>query len=199
MERSLARATASRTDRYGWLTGLMQARVRCEEGDERDETDAYECTGCGTKYESDVNEALNSEAQHKAMACCAGEWRKRLPRRSPAEVRRLGYRKLARVVTMYVCPHCEKLLEYDHEPCDCDLILGKGSMRECPLCRKRQGLSENGVSAVVDCCLWRFADHAKRELVKGRIAGGGDPVQEVAEALVECGVLTQADLDGLGV
>ena len=83
--------------------------------------------------------------------------------------------------------------------CDCSIEFKADSLRECPLCRQRPSLMENTVSAIVDCCLWRVADHASRELVKERIVGGADPVREVANVLVGCGVLTEADLAGTGL
>jgi hypothetical protein len=189
--------TASCTAKGGWLTGLMQARFRSEESD-RDTIEAYECTGCGVMYARGESEKMDSEAQHRAMSCCAKTWR-RLKRRGADEVRRWGYRKLARGVTAYICPHCEDVLDGEYDECQCDRQFGEVTLRECPLCRQRPGLTENGVGAVVDCCLWQVAGHARRTLVKERICGGADAVSEFVAALVDCGVLSQSDSTAMGV
>ena len=190
--------TAMCRDRVGWLSGLVEARQRQEDIADRDLISVYACSGCGDIYELGETDDEDREALRRARECCASNWRS-LPRRNAEQVEAYGYRKLAEFGAAFACTYCDKVVDREDDECDCSIEFKADSLRECPLCRQRPSLMENTVSAIVDCCLWRVADHASRELVKERIVGGADPVREVANVLVGCGVLTEADLAGTGL
>lgn len=195
---SMGCTTAACRDRVGWIPGLVEARQRQEDIADRDLISVYVCTGCGDIYEWGETDEEDRGALRKARECCASNWRS-LPRRNAEQVEAYRYRKLAEDGSVFACTYCDKVVDREDDECDCSIECKLDSVRECPLRRQRPSLMENSVSAIVACCLWRVADHAGQELVKERIAGGGDPVREVANVLVACGVLTEADLAATGM